>query len=69
VSQGDKWITPDGREGIEVRRDDKYLYLSIIVPLWPFPTPPEPFLRRVCRLAPMKYYGGNAPVDVEDALL
>lgn len=40
MSQSDVWQTPDGQKGLEIGRNDKELYLSVINPAWPFPVFP-----------------------------
>ena len=66
MANGDRWQLPDGREGLEVARDSKYLALAIIREHWPFPNAPELFLKSRCKLMPSRYLQGQVP---EDALL
>lgn len=66
MSQGDVWQTPDGQRGLEIGRNDKELYLSVINPSWPFPVFPVWFKKSQCRKMPSRYHNNEV---VEEALL
>lgn len=69
MSQGDTWQLPDGRKGLEVRRNDKELLLSIIRDDWPFPDYPQWVKKANCRKLPSRYHGGEVLDEPEDALI
>lgn len=69
MSQGDIWQLPDSRKGLEVRRNDKELLLSIIRDDWPFPDYPVWVKKAECRKLPSRYHGGAVLDEPEDALL
>jgi hypothetical protein len=64
MSNGDLWSTPDGQKGIEVRRTERTLYLSIIKDDWPFPDSPKDYPKHQCRRIPNRYNGVD---DAEEA--
>jgi hypothetical protein len=66
MSQGDVWETKDGRKGLEVRRNEKELLLSIIRPDWPFPDYPVWIKKSQCKKLPSRYHGNEI---VEEALV
>lgn len=66
MSQGDVWQLPDGRKGLEVRRNEKQLYLSIMRDDWPWPDYPCWINKSKCRKLPSRYHNNEI---VEDALL
>lgn len=68
MSQGDTWQLPDGRKGLEVRRNDKQLYISVIRDDWPWPDYPVWVNKSKCRKLPSRYHG-NAVLDEPEALL
>lgn len=66
MANGDLWKLPDGREAIEVSGSQGgQLRVAVIVPDWPFPTPPEVVARRLCTRLPMRYPHGQVPQDEE----
>jgi hypothetical protein len=66
MATGDRWKLPDGREGIELSGGQGgQLRVSVIVPGWPFPLPPEIFARRLCTRLPSRYLHGQVPQDEE----
>jgi hypothetical protein len=69
MSQGDVWKTADGRKGIEVRRNDKELLLSMMREDWPFPDYPIWVKKANCRKLPSRYHGGAVLDEPEEALL
>ncbi|UOF80826.1 hypothetical protein [Caudoviricetes sp.] len=66
MSQGDVWQTKDGRKGLEMRRNEKELMLSIMREDWPFPDYPQWFKKTDCKKLPSRYHGGEV---LEEALL
>ena len=66
MSQGDVWQTKDGRKGLEMRRNEKELMLSIMREDWPFPDYPQWFKKSDCKKLPSVYHGGEV---LEEALL
>lgn len=69
MSQGDVWQIADGRKGLEVRRSDKELLLSIMRDDWPFPDYPVWVKKAHCRKLPSRYHGGEVLDEPEDALI
>lgn len=69
MSQGDVWQVADGRKGLEVRRSDKELLLSIIRDDWPFPDYPQWVKKSQCKKMPSRYHGGEVVNEPEEALL
>lgn len=69
MSQGDMWKTKDGRKGLEVRRNDKQLLLSLMRDDWPFPDFPQWFNRVDCVKLPSRYHGNQVLEEVGEALL
>lgn len=69
MSQGDVWQVADGRKGLEVRRNDKELLLSIIRDDWPFPDYPVWVKKSHCKKLPSRYHGNQVVDEPEDALL
>lgn len=68
MSQGDIWMTSDGRKGLEVRRNDKELLLSIIRPDWPFPDYPVWVSKAGCKKQPSRYHGNDVLEETKEAL-
>ena len=66
MSQGDCWQTKEGHKGLEIRRNDKQLLLSIIRNDWPFPDYPQWFNKSECKKLPSRYHGNEV---LEEALL
>jgi hypothetical protein len=66
MSQGDTWQLPDGRKGLEVRRNEKELLLSVIRDDWPWPDYPIWVNKAQCRKLPTRYHHNEL---VEDALV
>lgn len=64
---GDCWKTKDGQVGLEVRRSDKELLLSIIRDDWPWPDYPRWFKKSECKKMPSRYHGGE--IIEEEALV
>jgi hypothetical protein len=66
--QGDIWQTKDGRKGLEVRRNEKELLLSMIREDWPWPDYPVWTKKSTCKKLPSRYHGG-AVLEEPEALL
>ena len=66
MAQGDTWQLPDGRKGLEVRRNEKQLYISVICDDWPWPDYPVWINKAKCRKLPSQYHNNEI---VEEALL
>ena len=66
MSQGDTWQLPNGRKGLEVRRNEKQLYISVIRDDWPWPDYPVWINKAKCRKLPTRYHNNEI---VEDALV
>ena len=69
MSQGDMWKTKDGRKGLEVRRNDKQLLLSLMRDDWPWPDFPQWFNKANCTKLPSRYHGNQVLEEVGEALL
>lgn len=69
MSQGDVWQVADGRKGIEMRRNDKELLLTIIRDDWPFPDYPIWVKRSECKKQPSRYHGGAVLEEFEESPL
>lgn len=66
MSNGDAWKLPDGRIGLEVGRNDKQLFLSVMRSDWPWPDYPIWVAKSQCRKQPSRYHGKEV---IEEALL
>ena len=69
MSQGDVWQLADGRRGLEMRRNDKELLLSIIRDDWPWPDYPVWVKKSQCKKMPSRYHGSQVLDEPEEALL
>ncbi len=69
MSQGDMWQTKDGRKGLEIRRNDKELLLSLMRDDWPWPDFPQWFDKKDCVKLPSRYHGNQVLEEVGEALL
>jgi len=69
MSQGDMWMTKDGRKGLEIRRNEKQLLLSLMRDDWPWPDFPVWFNKSDCTKQPSRYHGNQVLEEVGEALL
>lgn len=62
MAAGDRWATPEGHQAIEMPGSTSdVLKLAVIVPGWPWPTPPVDAPRALCEAMPSRYLQGAIP--------
>jgi hypothetical protein len=66
MTPGTRVRLPDGREALVVGATDLSLHVSVIVPNWPFPAPPEWVSRDAVKRMPSRYLR-ETPEDVGEA--
>jgi hypothetical protein len=66
MTPGTRVRLPDGREALVVGATDLSLHVSVIVPHWPFPSPPEWVDRVSVKRMPSRYLK-EAHDDMEPA--
>ncbi len=66
MTPGTRVRLPDGREALVIDSTDLSLRVSVIVPNWPFPAPPEWVDRVSVKRMPSRYLR-ETPEDVGEA--
>ena len=66
MTPGTRVRLQDGREALVIGATDLSLHVSVIVPHWPFPAPPEWVSRDAVKRMPSRYLC-ETPEDVEAA--
>ncbi len=67
MTPGTRVRLPDGREALVIDSTDASLRVSVIVPNWPFPAPPEWVARDAVKRMPSRYLKETVD-DVGEAL-
>lgn len=61
MTQGHRYMTPSGSEGIEIAAEGDRVKLMLIDKVWPFPLAPRWFRRDDLKPMPMAYFHGEVP--------